>query len=323
MTTPMPSVLHAMERTPLIALDRLRDHLGLHGRLLAKLDLLMPGFSKKDRAARRTIEDARACGDLVKGQTVVELTSGNMGTGLAIVCSIYGHPFVAVMSEGNSEERARMMEALGAEVVRVPQANGSKPGEVSGEDLALVEKAAQQVTLERMAFRADQFCRDSNWKAHFDTTGPEIWDQSCHMVTGFCDFVGSGGTLGGVARYLATKGVPSYAVEPVGAEVLANGDTSCPAHPIQGGGYMMPDLVHLEGAPLVGSLSVTGEEARQGARMLARYEGIFGGFSAGANLRAAIQLLQGDLEGGCVAFVVCDSGLKYLSTDLWENTSEP
>ena len=119
------SVIEAMEASPLVALDRLTKAAGVEGRILAKLDYLLPGFSKKDRAARRIIEDARASGELRPGQTVVELTSGNMGTGLAIVCAVLGHPFVAVMSAGNSPERARMMRALGAEVVLVPQTPGA------------------------------------------------------------------------------------------------------------------------------------------------------------------------------------------------------
>jgi cysteine synthase A len=287
-------------------LGRIRDDLGLDGRPLAKLDHLNPGYSKKDRAARTIIEDARESGELAEGQVVVELTSGNMGTGLAIVCGVLGHPFVAVMSEGNSEERARMMRALGAEVVLVPQAGGSRPGEVSGADLALVEEAAQRITAERGAFRADQFARAGNPRAHETGTAPEIWDQSGGAVTAFCDFIGSGGTLGGAARFFGPRGVRCYAVEPDRAE-----------HPIQGGGYSMPDLAHLESAKLAGTVTVSGEEAAYHARLLARREGIFGGYSAGANLAAAVRLLEGPERGGCVAFVVCDSGLKYLSTDLW------
>jgi cysteine synthase A len=302
----LASVIDAIGETPLVELSRLKTLLNLDGRLLAKLDHLLPGFSKKDRAARRIIEDARASGELAPGQTVVELTSGNMGTGLAIVCGVLGHPFVAVMSAGNSIERARMMRALGAEVVLVPQTPGGCPGEVSGADLARVETEAQRLTQARSAFRADQFARAGNPDAHADTTAPEIWEQSAHTVTAFCDFVGSGGTLAGCARFFAPRGVHCWAVEP---------DT--PDHPIQGGGYAMPDLAHLRGAPLAGTLTVTGAEAADAARLLARHEGIFAGYSAGANLAAAIRLLRGPEAGGAVVFVVCDSGLKYLSTDLW------
>lgn len=303
----LPSVIDAIGQTPLVELSRVRDELALDGRILAKLDYLLPGFSKKDRAARAIVEGARDTGELVPGQTVVELTSGNMGTGLAIVCGVLGHPFVAVMSEGNSPERARMMRALGAEVVLVPQAKGSQPGEVSGADLALVDETAQEITRTRGAYRADQFERAGNPLSHETGTGPEIWDQSGGAVTAFCDFVGSGGTLAGTARYLGPKGVRSYAVDP-----------DKPQHPIQGGGYSMPDLTHLRGVELAGSVTVSGRDAKDAARLLAKHEGIFAGFSAGANLAAAIQLLTGLEQGGTVAIVMCDSGLKYLSTDLWE-----
>ena len=304
--TALPSVIDAIGGTPLVELRRIGAALDLDGRLLAKLDHLNPGFSKKDRAARAIIEAARESGELSDGQVVVELTSGNMGTGLAIVCGVLGHPFVAVMSVGNSEERARMMRALGAEVVLVPQAAGGRPGEVSGADLALVEKEARRVTQARGAFRADQFGRAGNPAAHESGTAPEMWAQSDGAMTAFCDFVGSGGTVGGAARFFAPLGVRCYAVHP-----------DRPDHPIQGGGYAMPDLVHLQGADLAETVTVSGEEAAQHARLLVRREGIFGGYSAGANLAAAIRLLRGAERGGCVGFVVCDSGLKYLSTDLW------
>lgn len=315
----LPSVIDAMADTPLVALDRLVASLDLEGKVLAKLDNLLPGASKKDRAARAIMEAARADGAVSPGQTVVELTSGNMGTGLAIVCAVLGHPFVAVMSEGNSVERARMMRALGAEVIRVPQAPGSRPGEVSGADLALVEAEAVAQTHARRAFRADQFAHDGNPQAHATGTGAELWTQSAGTITAFCDFAGSGGTLGGVARALTPHGVRIYAVEPDGAQVIAGQHPTRPDHPIQGGGYAMPDLAHLRGVTLDGCLAVTGDDARAYSRLLARTEGIFGGFSAGANLAGAVQLLRGPERGGTVAFVVCDSGLKYVSTDLWKD----
>lgn len=316
----LPSVIDAIGETPLVDLSRLVAREGLKGRLLAKLDYLQPGFSKKDRAARAIVEAARASGDLRPGQTVVELTSGNMGTGLAIVCAVLGHPFVAVMSAGNSMERARMMRALGAEVTIVSQAQGGVPGQVSGADLALVEEAAQKVTKDRKAFRADQFGHSGNPAAHAEGTGPEIWRQSAGEVTGFCDFAGSGGTLAGVAQALGPLGVRCYAVEPEGAEAIAGRPVTSPEHPIQGGGYSMSDLTHLRGVPLAGHLAVSGDDARKATRLLAQVEGIFGGYSAGANLAAAMALLQGPERGGTLAFVVCDSGLKYLSTDLWADT---
>src|SRR5574341_2698330 len=155
------SAIEAIGDTPLVELARLTR--GLDGRVLAKLEYLNPGFSKKDRVARQIIEDAEDQGLLRPGQTVVELTSGNTGTGLAIVCGIKGYPFVAVMSKGNSPERARMMSALGAEVVLVDQMPGSKPGQVSGRDLQRVEEETQRIVAERHAFRADQFRLQGNF----------------------------------------------------------------------------------------------------------------------------------------------------------------
>ncbi len=314
----LPSVIDAIGNTPLIELSRVCKSMSLDGRIVAKLDYLLPGFSKKDRAARSIIEAARSDGTLTPGQTVVELTSGNMGTGLAIVCGVLGHPFVAVMSAGNSVERAQMMRALGAEVIIIPQAPGGTPGKVSGMDLALVNEAATRITQERGAFRADQFAHPGNPAAHETGTAPEIWEQSNGKVTAFCDFAGSGGTLAGAARFFAERGVRSYGVEPDGAAVLAKNAISNPDHPIQGGGYAMAELAHLNAVPIDGYLTVSGSGARDYARLLARQEGIFAGYSSGANLAAAVELLRGPEKGGCIAIVMCDSGLKYLSTDLWE-----
>src|SRR5262245_50014171 len=145
------------------------------------------------------IEEAEAEGKLKPGQTVVELTSGNTGTGLSIVCAVKGYPFVAVMSKGNSTERARMMKAFGAEVVLVDQLPGSQPGQVSGGDLALVEEAAQRITKERNAFRADQFHLPGSSRAHFLHTVPEILRQADGKIDAFCDFVGTGSSFGGCA----------------------------------------------------------------------------------------------------------------------------
>lgn len=149
----LDSVLGAIGNTPLVELSRITR--GLEGRILAKLEYLNPGFSKKDRIALQMIEEAEADGSLNSGQTVIELTSGNTGTGLVIVCAVKGYPFVAVMSKGNSTERARMNKAFGAEVILIDQLPGSKPGQVLGGDLELVIEATDQITKERKAFRAD------------------------------------------------------------------------------------------------------------------------------------------------------------------------
>jgi cysteine synthase A len=315
----LSSLIEAIGNTPLVRLDRLVRARGLSGAILAKLDYLNPGFSKKDRAARGLIEEAERNGSLTPGQTVVELTSGNMGTGLAIVCAIKGYPFVAVMSKGNSPERARQMTALGAEVVLVDQRPDSIPGEVSGADLALVEDIARRIAAERGAFRADQFHRAGAWLAHYHTTGPEIWEQSGGRVDAFADFAGTGGTYAGVTRALKERNpaIRCYLVEPQGAAVLAGDPVTQPNHPIQGGGYAMA-LDFLKHVPVDGYLTVTGDAARNAARDLARIEGIFAGFSSGANVAAALHLLAGEMAGKTVAILICDSGLKYLSTALWE-----
>lgn len=303
--------------TPLVSLERLTRE--LDGRIFAKLEMLNPGFSKKDRPALQIILDAEEDGRLKPGQTVVELTSGNMGTGLAIVCQNRGFPFVAVMSRGNSIERARMMSALGAEVILVDQVAGSKPGQVSGDDLERVEVVADRVTRERDAFRADQFELDGNVRSHYLHTGPEIWSQSGGEISAFCDFVGSGGTYAGVTMFLKEQreDIQCFIVEPSGAAVCAGQDVTDRNHPIQGGGYAIPDLKLLHGVPVDGYVQVTGDEARKAVRSLARTEGIFAGYSSGANLAAATRLLAGPLAGHTICIMICDSGLKYLSTELW------
>ena len=317
-----PSVVEAIGSTPVVELSRLTR--GLPGRIVAKLDYLNPGLSKKDRIAREMIDGAIEDGELRPGQTVVELTSGNTGTGLAIVCAIRGHPFVAVMSEGNSPERARMMRSLGAEVVLVPQGPGSRPGHVTGDDLALVETAARRLAAERGAFRADQFARLTNRRAHERSTGPELWAQTGGEIDAFCEFVGTGGTYAGIATALKARrpAIRCYVVEPEGSAVLAGRMLTNPNHRIQGGGYAMPELPLLDGVPVDGFLQVNDEEAIDVARRLAREEGIFAGFSSGAVVAAALELLRGPHAGGTVAVILADSGLKYLSTDLWPDEDD-
>jgi len=313
----LTSVLEVIGDTPLIELARLAGP--LEGRVLAKMEYFNPGFSKKDRIALQTILDAEESGALKPGQTVIELTSGNTGTGYALVCAIKGYPFVAVMSEGNSMERARMMAALGARVILVDQAPGAPPGQVSGESLALVERETQRLTEELDAFRADQFSLEGNWRSHYLHTGQEILEQTAGEIDAFCDFVGSGGSFAGISRALREKipTVKCYIVEPESAAVLAGRRITNPDHKIQGGGYSMRDLKFLEGIKIDGYIQVSNEEAIRTARRLAREEGIFAGFSAGANVAAALRLLRGDLKGKTIVCLLCDSGLKYLSTDLW------
>jgi len=318
----LPSAIEVIGETPLVELSRLLNatNLNCKGRLLAKLEYLNPGFSKKDRIARQMIEDAEQNGDLKPGQTVIELTSGNTGTGLAIVCAVKGYPFVAVMSIGNSSERARMMRALGAEVILVDQLPESQPGQVSGGDLELVEQMAKKLTKERNAYRADQFALAGNFRAHYLHTGPEIIAQAGTIIDGFCDFVGSGGTYAGVAAALKehNENTQCFVVEPQSAAVLAGVKSTNPNHRIQGGGYSKTELHGMNREHIDGFIAVSDQQAIEGARLLARTEGIFAGFSSGANVAAALQLLSGNLKGKTLAITINDSGLKYLSTDLWD-----
>ena len=314
----LSSAIEAIGNTPLVELSRLGR--GCEGRILAKLEYLNPGFSKKDRIARQIIADAAATGALAPGQTVVELTSGNTGTGLAIVCGVKGYPFVAVMSRGNSMERARMMRALGAEVVLVDQLPTSVSGQVSGGDLEAVEERTQKIVEERRAFRADQFRLQGNSRAHYLHTGPEIICQTGGAIDAFVDFVGSGGSFAGCAAAFKESDpqIQCFIAEPAGAAVLAGEAVANPNHRIQGGGYGMADLALLNPAHIDGYVQIADAEAIEMARRLAAEEGIFAGFSTGANVAAAAKLLNGPWRGKTVVVLVCDAGLKYLSTDLWD-----
>jgi cysteine synthase A len=247
---------------------------------------------------------------------VVELTSGNTGAGLAIVCAVKGYPFIAVMSRGNSPERARLMRAVGAEVVLVDQAAGSLPAQVSGDDLAMVEETTEQIVRERGAFRADQFHHPGNFRAHYLHTGREILAQSGGRFDAFCDFAGTGGTFAGCAAAFKEHDprIQCFIVEPQGCAVLSGRPVADARHRIQGGGYSMPELPLVRREHVDGYLQVSDSEAIDAARRLAREEGIFAGISSGANIAAALTLLP----GRTVVTIINDSGLKYLSTDLWD-----
>ncbi|UCC73456.1 MAG: cysteine synthase family protein [Gemmatimonadota bacterium] len=305
-----PSALELIGNTPLLALDRVYPG---PGRILAKAEFVQPGGSVKDRAALRVLEDARESGALAPGQPVVEMTSGNMGAGLAVVCNILRHPIIVTMSEGNSPARARMLEALGAEVVLVAQVEGC-PGQVSGADIDAASTRAIEIARERNAFYVDQFNNPSCVRAHEEGTGPEIWQVTGGDVDAFVAVVGTGGTFVGASRYLKRKrsGVYCVAVEPEGAEVLAGKEVAEPCHLLQGTGYGLvppqwdPDLVD-------GFLAVSDEEATRFRRSLAEQEGLYVGFSSAANVCAAVKLIESGTVGRAptVVTVLCDTGLKY------------
>ena len=230
------SILDAIGNTPAVWLDRMTAD--LPGRVLLKLELANPSGSVKDRAARQCVVDAIESGKLKPGQSVVELTSGNMGIGLAMVCSILGYPMVAVMSEGNSPERRTLLAAYGASIELVPQLPGGVPGKVSGADLALVEARTQELVEQIGAWRPDQFQNASNPRAHEIGTGPEIWEQAGGSLAAFTTLVGTAGTFIGVSRALKShdESVRCLAVEPEGAQTIAGLPTTSAGHVLQGGG---------------------------------------------------------------------------------------
>lgn len=310
MPTVRTSALDLIGNTPLVALDRL--HPG-PGRLFAKAELLNPGGSVKDRAARRIVHDALRDGRLAPGQPVVEMTSGNMGAGLALVCNVLGHPFTAVMSAGNSPERARMLEALGAEVVLVPQVDGA-PGQVTGADVKTAADEARRLARGRGAWYVDQFHNPGSVAAHEHGTGPEIWRDLEGRLDAFVAIVGSGGTFVGTSRYLKRRnpGIVCAAVEPEGCEPLAGRRITKARHLLQGTGYgVVPP--HWEPKLADAVLRVSDEEAVLYRKLLAEKEGLHVGFSSGANVCAAVKLLKSGRipSDGTVVTILCDTGLKY------------
>jgi cysteine synthase A len=314
----MGSILEAIGNTPLVSLERLTKHWKLEGRILAKLDHLNPTGSKKDRIALVMIREAERKGLLRPGQTVIEETSGNTGNGLALVCSLLGYPFIAVMSKGNSIERVRISKALGAKVVRVDQAPDSKPGEVSAADLDLVIAETERLTKELGAFCVGQFYNADNALAQ-ESTGEEMWEQSGGEIDAIADFVGTGGGFVGIATAMRRHNpkVRCYLVEPANAPYYGGEKAGGAAgHRIQGGGYARK-VPFMDSSLITGCPGISDEEAMESARLLSSMEGIFCGFSAGANVAAAKKLLQGPEKGKTVAIVICDSGLKYLSTNLY------
>ncbi len=305
------NTLELIGHTPLVCLNHIQR---TSGKLFAKLEAVNPGGSVKDRPALKIIQQAYKENKLTPGQTVVEMTSGNMGAGLAVVCNATGNPFIAVMSAGNSPARAKMLRDLGAEVILTPQIDG-KPGQVTGNDIAAAVETAKEIAAEKKAFYVDQFNNIASVLAHVENTGPEIWHDLNGQVDAFVAAVGSGGTFIGCSRYLKSKNPAIYcvAVEPIGAEVLAGKMITNPKHVMQGTGYgIVPP--HWEPALADSMMAVSDEEAIYYKELLATKESLYVGYSAGANVCAAIKLLESGLLKNPTASVVtilCDHGLKY------------
>jgi cysteine synthase A len=296
--------------TPLIELRCTRNG---NGRILAKMEFAQPGGSIKDRAALRIIKDAYKNRKLIKGQPVVEMTSGNMGAGLAVVCGAMENPFIAVMSEGNSPERIKILKALGAEVIRVPQVDGT-PGKVTGNDIARAMEKAKEIAKKKNAFYVDQFNNPSGVSAHYTTTGPEIWNALEGNLDAFVAAVGTGCTFVGTSTFLKeqNKNIFCAAVEPENAAILKKGYVNNPKHIIQGTGYsLIPPLWNPKLPDEI--ITVTDEEVENQTKWLARYEGLYVGYSSGANVAAALKLLNSGIlkENPVVVTVLCDTAYKY------------
>jgi len=311
------SITEAIGNTPLLRLDRLAAELKLEGEIYAKLEHLNPSFSKKDRIALGMIEMAEEQGKLKPGQPVLEVTSGNTGTGLALVCAAKGYRFICCMSKGNSIERVKMIQAFGGEMVLVDQARGSVKGKVSNDDLMMVEAEAERVAAETGAYYINQFNNIDNSISQ-EPAAIEMWEQSEGKLEAFADFIGTGGTYGGYARALKarSRAIRCYAVEPEGCAYYGGEIVPGSLHSIQGGGYAK-EVLNVDRELIDGCVTVNDEESIDVTRRLAAIEGIFAGFSSGANVAAAIKLLRGVEKGSRIGVVINDCGLKYMSTALF------
>jgi cysteine synthase A len=310
------SILSAIGNTPMVKLNRTGCK---NIEIYVKLEYYNPSFSIKDRIAIGLIEDAERKGIIKKGDYIIDKTSGNTGTGLAIACAVKGYKFIAVMSAGNSIEKAQMLRALGAEVVSVPQLPGEVPNTVSRKDNEAVEKKAEELTQALHAYRPNQYINPVNYLVHEYTTGNEIISQTDGNIDAFVAFVGTGGTFVGISSALKKfrNDIKCYPVEPESAQFLAGKPVITTRHKIEGGGHAIKPP-YWDESLADGYLSVSDEEAIYTARHMAATEGIFTGYSGGANVAAAIQLDETMKRGSIVVTVLPDSGLKYLSSDLYK-----
>ncbi len=299
------SILDLIGNTPLLALERYAP--GAH--VLAKLESFNPLSSAKDRAALYMIRDAEARGVLKPGATIVEPTSGNTGVGLSYIGRILGYRVVLTMPETMSQERRSLLSALGAELVLTEGAKG-----MSG----AIAKAQELLQSLPGAWMPDQFNNPANAKAHYETTGPEIWRDTEGKVDVLVAGVGSGGTITGAGRYLKEKnpGVKVIAVEPAESPVLSGGKAG--PHKIQGiGAGFVPGT--LDRAVVDRVITVPGAEAMAAGRALAEAEGLLVGISSGAAAWAAKSLAaQPEFAGKTIVTVLPDTGERYLSTELFQ-----
>ncbi|SDB21852.1 cysteine synthase A [Ruminococcaceae bacterium FB2012] len=295
--------------TPLLALNNIAKKLGLKARLLAKLEYYNPAGSAKDRIAKAMLEEAEAKGLIGEGSVIIEPTSGNTGIGLASVAASRGYRVIIVMPETMSAERRRLMKGYGAELVLTAGAEGMK---------GAIEKAEELAREIPGSFIPSQFTNPANPKAHFDTTGPEIWNDTDGNVDIFVAGIGTGGTLTGVGRYLKTQDpkVKIVGAEPEGSAVLSGGKSG--PHKIQGiGAGFVPEVLDTTVYDEV--IPVSDEDAFRYAALVGKAEGVLAGISSGAALAAAADLARRpENEGKNIVVLFPDSGDRYLSTELFE-----
>ena len=298
--------LALINNTPLVLLDKLEPG----AEIFAKLEFIQPGGSVKDRVAYQMIRDAYANGSVKKGQVVVEMTSGNMGAGLAVVCRQFGNPFVAVMSDGNSPERRRILKALGAEILLTKQVDGTQ-GMVTGKDIAYAAEIAKEYAEKNNGFYVDQFNNPSNVLAHYNTTGPEIWND-LPEIEAFVASIGSGGTFVGASRFLKSqnRNIKCIAAEPENAAILKTGIVKSTRHIIQGTGYSAVPP-HWDSDLADDIITVTDEQVREMTKKLSREQGLYVGYSSGANVAAALIYLKLHPDIKKIATILCDTGYKY------------
>lgn len=297
--------------TPLVCLSGFAAAQGLGAEIAAKCEFFNPLSSAKDRAALYMIRGAMERGELRQGMIIVEPTSGNTGVGLAYIAKRFGFPVVLTMPESMSVERRKLLHALGAELVLTDAKQG----------MAGAVEAAQHIAQTRGGYIPDQFSNPDNARAHYETTGPEIW-RDC-MASGwhpaaFVATFGTGGTISGVGRYLKQQdpGIRIIAVEPEDSPLLSQGRTG--AHKIQGtGANFIPDLLD---RGVIDQVETAGtEESCAAARLAAREDGVFAGISSGAALAAAARLARTpEFSGRQILTLLPDTGERYLSTELYE-----
>lgn len=295
--------------TPLLELSGIEREYGLKARLLAKLEYFNPAGSVKDRVAKAMLDEAEKNGQLKPGAVIIEPTSGNTGIGLAAVAAARGYKAVIVMPDTMSEERRRLVKAYGAELVLTDGKKGMT---------GAIEKAEELKAEIPGSIIAGQFVNPDNPKAHFETTGPEIYEDTDGKVDIFVAGVGTGGTVTGVGRYLKSKNpdIKIIAVEPSDSAVLSG--KSAGPHKLQGiGAGFMPEVLDVSVCDEI--MTVTSEEAFAAGRDMGRREGVLVGISSGAALHAAKELAKREEnEGKTIVVLLPDTGDRYLSTELFE-----